>query len=129
MSTRGSLYSGSTGTSPTDVQNAAIAALATAIAGGGLPGDAALAGALQATAAQPAGVGLQSSAQEVLALAQVLVDGGGITSAQYHDVLNVLQSNGVTMTTTPVTAPSALFPGPLFQGHGHGHDQGDGGGG
>ncbi len=107
--------------------SSAIAALATALAGGGLPGDGALASALQAAAAQQPGADLQSSAQEVLSLAQVLLNGGGITPGQYQDVVNVLQPTGATITPTPATGPS--LPGPPAKGHGHGHDQGDGGGG
>ena len=108
-----------TTTLPTDAESSAIAALASSLASGGLPGDAALATALQATAAQPAGTDRQAAAQEVLALALVLLNGGGITSGQYQDVVNVLEPTGAT---TPATAPT----GPLPQGHGHDHGPGGG---
>jgi hypothetical protein len=115
-------------TAPTDAEGSAIEALATSLATGGLPGDEALASALETTAAQPPGAGRQSSAQQVLSLAQVLLDGGGITSGQFQDVVNVLQPTGATVTTTTVTVPSPLLPGLFFSGHGRGHDHGDGGG-
>jgi serine/threonine-protein kinase len=117
-----------TQTPPTDAVSSAIAALATSLAGDGLPGDGALANALGATAGQPPGPDRQTSAQQVLSLAQVLLDGGGITSGQYQDVVNVLQPTGATVPTTPPTTP-AQAPGQFFQPHGHGDGQGDGGGG
>ena len=113
---------------PTDTEGSAITALATALANGGLPGDGALASALQETAAEPPGTARQASAQEALSLAGVLLDGGGITPGQYQDVANVLQPTGATTTTT-VTAPTQPLQTPFFGGHGHGHDRGDGGGG
>jgi hypothetical protein len=87
-----------------------------------------LATALDATAAQPPGPDRQASAQQVLSLAQVLLDGGGITSEQYQDVVNVLEQTGATVptTTTTVTTPQPALPGPLFQGHGHDHGSGGG---
>jgi serine/threonine-protein kinase len=115
-----------TTTLPTDAESSAISALAATLASGGFPGDGALASALQAAAAQQPGVGRQSSAQEALSLAQVLLDGGGITPGQYQDVVNVLQATGVTITPTPATAP---LPGAPVKGHGHGQNQGDSGGG
>ena len=111
---------------PTDAVSSAIAALATSLAGDGLPAGGALAHGLEATAAQPPGVDLQSSAQQVLSLARVLLDDGVITSGQYQDVVNVLQPTGVVVAKAPTT-PSASLPGPLFQRHSHGHDRGDGG--
>jgi len=122
---------------PTDREASAIKTLATSLAKGGLPGDAPLAEALDATAAQRAGAERQSSAQQDLSLAQVLLDGGGITAGQYQDVVNVLQPTGATVTTTPVTAattpdttPTPSLPGPLFHDHGHnGHGFGGGPGG
>ena len=113
---------------PTDTEGSAITALATSLADGGLPGDGALASALQETAAQAPGPARQASAQQALSLAGVLLDGGGITSGQYQDVVNVLQPTGATTTTTTttttVTAPSQPFQTPIFGGHGHGHDRG-----
>jgi eukaryotic-like serine/threonine-protein kinase len=124
---------------PTDSEASAIKTLATSLAHGGLPGDAPLADALDATAAQPAGAGRQSSAQQDLSLAQVLLTGGGITAGQYQDVVNTLQPTGATVTTTPVTAatpPTTPTPGTapspagqLFHDHGHGgHGFGGGAG-
>ena len=76
-----------------DGEAAAMTTLAlTTLAGGGFPGDRAMADALDATATQPPGVERQSSARQ--ALAQVLLDGGGITSGQYQDVASVLQATG-----------------------------------
>ena len=91
-------------TSTTDAQSSAIAALAPSLADGGFPGDDALAGALQATAAQPPGADRESFAQQALSLAGVLLDGGGITSGQYRDAVTVLQPTGATVTTS-TTAP------------------------
>jgi hypothetical protein len=108
---------------PTDTEGSAITALATSVGGGGLPGDGALASALQETAAQAPGPARQASAQQALSLAGVLLDGGGISSGQYQDVVNVLQPTGATTTTT-TTAPSQPFQTPIFGGHGHGHDRG-----
>lgn len=116
-------------TAPTDAEGSAIKALATSLAGGGMPGDAALASALETTAAQPPGASRQSSAQQVLSLAQVLLNGGGITSGQFQNVTTVLQPTGATVTTTTVTVPSPSFTGPFFSGYGHGHGRRGGGGG
>jgi hypothetical protein len=113
-----------------DIEGSAITALATALANGGLPGDGALASALQETAAEPAGTARQASAQQALALAGVLLDGGGITSGQYQDVANVLQPTGATTTTTTTVAvPTQPLQTPFFPGDGHGHDRDGGGGG
>ncbi len=111
-------------TPTTDAESSAIASLATTLANGGLPGDGVLASALLATAAQSPGAAQQSSAQEALSLAAVLLDGGGITSGQYQDVVSVLQPTGATVTTT-VTAPSQRFHVPFFHGHGRGDGAGD----
>ena len=111
---------------PTDTEGSAITALATSLADGGQPGDGALASALQETAAHAPGPARQASAQQALSLAGALLDGGGISSAQYQDVVNVLEPTGATTTTTTttVTAPSQPFQTPIFGGHGHGHDRG-----
>ncbi len=109
---------------PVDAVSSAIAALATSL--DGRLGDGALAHALDTTAAQQPGADRRSSAQQVLSLAQVLLDDGVITSGQYQDVMNVLQPTGVDVPKTPTT-PSASFPDPFFQGHGHGHDTGGSG--
>ena len=125
-------------TTDTDPERTAIRSLAASLAGGGLPGDAALAQALKATAAQPAGAGRTAHATEALSLAQVLLDGGGISSGQYQDVVDILGPTGATPPTTPDTAP--IVPTPLTGGpattsggglghvfgHGHGHGDGQG---
>jgi hypothetical protein len=115
---------------PTDTEGSAIRTLATALANGGLPGDGALASALQETAAQPIGAARQASAQQALSLAGVLLGGGGITSGQYQDVSSVLLPTGATTpaTTTTAAPPTQPFQTPFFQGHGHHHEQGYGGG-
>jgi len=115
-------------TPTTDAEGSAISALATSLADGGFPGDGALVSALQATAAQPVGAGREAAAQQTLSLAGVLLDGGGITSGQYQDVVTVLEPTGATVTTTTSPAPPQPFQAPIFGGHGHGGDHGDGGG-
>jgi hypothetical protein len=109
---------------PPDTEGSAITALATALANGGLPGDGALASVLQETAAAAPGAARQTSAQQALSLAGVLLGRGGITPGQYQDVANVLHPTGTTTTTT-VTVPTQL---PFFHGHGHHHGEGYGGG-
>ncbi len=128
--TQGHALTGTDPTPTTDAESSAITAVATSISSGGFPGDGALASALQATADEPAGADRQASAQQTLALAGVLLDGGGITAGQYQDVVNVLQPTGATVTTTTVTTPTAPAPTPQFPGpfQGHGHDHGQGGG-
>jgi serine/threonine-protein kinase len=109
-----------------DAEGTAIRSLALSLATVGLPGDGALATVLEATAMQ-APAARQSSAEQALTLAQVLLDGGGISARQYQAVVNILQATGATVTTT-TTAPSTpgpALPGPLFQDHGHGHGHGD----
>jgi serine/threonine-protein kinase len=112
-------------TKPTDTEGSAITALATALANGGLPGDDALASALQETAAEPAGTARQASAQQALSLAGVLLGAGSITPGQYQDVASVLHPTDAPTTTT-VTVLTQL---PFSHGHGHGHDHGEGYGG
>jgi len=109
-----------------DPQAAAIRALAASLADAGLPGDAAMAAALSAVAGLPPAGGHQAATQQVLALAQLLRAGGGITSAQYQDVVNTLEPAGATVPPTAPTAPAPFSPGPPFRGHGHGHDGGQG---
>jgi len=113
---------------PADTEGSAITALATSLADGGLPGDGPLASALQQTAAQAPGPARQASAQQALSLAGVLLDGGGISSAQYQDAADVLEPTGATTTTTTtsttVPTPPQPFQTPIFGGHGHGHDRG-----
>jgi hypothetical protein len=113
---------------PDDAEGSALKTLATSLANDALPGDGALAAALLAVAAQQPGTDRQTSAQQVLSLAQVLLYGGGISMGQYQEVAGALQATGATVTTTTTTttaAPPAL-PGPSFLGHGHGHERGDG---
>ena len=104
-----------------DPERAAVRSLATALANGGFPGDTTLAKALDAVAAQPRGAGRQTAAQRALSLAQVLLDGGGITSGQYQDVENLLQpAGGTTPTPTTTTPPPPGGPAPERQGHADG---------
>ena len=120
---------------PQDPEQAAINALATSIAGDGQPGDGALASSLSATAAEPAGADREAVAQQTLSLAQVLLDGGGITNAQYQDVVNVLTPTGATPPTVPAPTPTqptgsaggpGIGPGAGAGGHDHGHQGGFG---
>jgi serine/threonine-protein kinase len=108
-----------------DPQATGIRQLATSVAGGGLPGDAALATSLEATAAAKAGAPRETAAQATLTLAGVLLAGGGISGTQFQDVANALQSTGATVptTTVPTTQPTQPTPpGPGGKGHGHGGD-------
>jgi len=117
-----------------DTEGAAINAFAASLAGGDLPGDGAMAHALDATAAQRPGPNRQASAEQALSLAQVLLSGGGITPGQYQAVVNVLQPTGATVPTTTVpstTVPTVPAPDPsplgfLFGGHHHDHGGGPG---
>lgn len=101
-----------------DPQAAAFRQLATSIAGGGWPGDAALASSLDATAAAKAGTARQTAAEATMALAGVLYAGGGISGTQFQDVVNALQATGATVptTTVPTTTPPPKAP----AGHGGG---------
>jgi hypothetical protein len=111
----------------TDPERTAIASLAAALAEGGLPGDPALARALDATAAAPPGAGRTAEAAQALSLAQVLLDGGGITSGQYQDALDVLGPTGATPPTVPTTLPT-FQPRPASGGPASGPGAGAGGG-
>jgi hypothetical protein len=106
-----------------DTERSAITALAAALADGGLPGDGALARALQEASAEPPGASRQAIARHALSLAGVLLDGGDITSGQYQDVANVLEPTGATTT---VSAPTAPYQAPILQGHGRGRGRGYG---
>jgi eukaryotic-like serine/threonine-protein kinase len=110
-----------------DPQATAIRQLATSVAGDGLPGDAALASSLDATAAAKAGGARETAAEAALTLAGVLYAGGGISGTQFQDVATVLQSTGapVPTTTVPTTAPAPPSP---QGGHHHGGDGGGPGG-
>jgi hypothetical protein len=107
-----------------DREGTAIRQLAASLAGAGLPGDRALASALEATANQQPGLRRTASAENALSLAQVLLTGRGLTSVQYQDVVTTLQPTGaaVPTTTTTTTAPPPPAHGP---GHSH-HAAGDG---
>ena len=114
-----------------DSEGSAIRRAASSLAGQGQPGDAALAAALDATAAQSPGPSRQAAADQTLVLAQVLLAGGGITYGQYQDVANVLGPTGATVpaTTVPTTTVPATAPVPPAgpaSGHGHGHHGGQG---
>jgi hypothetical protein len=110
-----------------DPQATAIRQLANSLAGGGLPGDGALASSLDSTAAAKAGASRETAAEATLTLAGVLYAGGGISGTQFQDVANVLQATGapVPTTTVPTTAPTTPPSGPGDQGPGH-HHGGDG---
>ena len=111
---------------PPDTQGAAIRSLATSLANAGTPGDGAMARTLDATAAQRPGANRQAAAQQAILLAVVLLAGGGITSAQYQDVVSVLEPTGATVPTT--TVPTTTVPTtPSPPGHAPHHDQGPGG--
>jgi serine/threonine-protein kinase len=106
-----------------DTERTAIRSLATSLASGGLPGDGALASALQATAAQPPGAGRQAAAEQALLLGSVLLAGGGISAAQYQDVVSILGPTGAAVPTTTTTTqppPPARGPGPGGHKDGHG---------
>jgi len=109
----------------------AIKALAGALAGAGLPGDQALASGLDETASQHRGTSRVAAAQNALSLAEVLLAGGGITPAQYQDVVNTLLPTGATVptTTTTTTTTTTIPPQPAAAHHGphHGSDGGGGG--
>jgi hypothetical protein len=105
-----------------DPQATAIRQLASSVAGGGLPGDAALATSLEATAAAKAGAARETAAQATLTLAGVLLAGGGISGTQFQDVANALQPTGATAPTTTVPTTQPTPPGPGGTGHGHGGD-------
>ena len=85
-----------------------------------------MAAALSAVADLQPGSDRQAATQQVLALAELLRVGGGITSAQYQDVVNALEPAGPTVPATAPTAPAPLSPGPPFYGRGHGHGEGGG---
>jgi hypothetical protein len=107
-----------------DPQATAIRQLATSIASGGLPGDAALATSLDGTAAASAGAAREAAAQATLTLAGVLYAGGGISGTQFQDVASVLQPTGATVppTTVPTTQPPPTGHGNHGPGPGHGGD-------
>ncbi len=94
---------------PQDPERAAINALASSLAAGDLPGDGALASALAATAAEAPGPDREALAQQTLSLAQVLLDGGGITNGQYQDVVSTLEPTGAA-PPTPDTVPTPSQP-------------------
>lgn len=93
-----------------DPQATAIRQLATSVSGAGLPGDAALASSLDATADAKAGPAREVAAEATLTLAGVLYAGGGISGTQFQDVATVLQSTGAAIPTTtlPTTAPTTV---------------------
>ena len=113
-------------TATNDTEGTAIRQLASSLAGGGQPGDGALAAALDATAAQSSGPARQAAADQTLALAQVLLAGSGISNEQYQNVVSVLAPTGATVPTTTVpSTPQPPAGSPPGHGHGHGGSQGD----
>ena len=114
----------------TDSGVKAIRALAASLAAAGLPGDRSVAGALGATASEHPGTARVTAAGIALSLAQVLLAGGGITPAQYQDVVNTLQPTGATVpttTTTTATTTTTTPPPPAVAHHGPHHGAGEGG--
>ena len=111
-----------------DTQGGAIRSLATSLANAGLPGDGAMARALDVAAGQRPGANREAAAQQAILLAVVLLAGGGITSSQFQDVVSVLQPTGATVPTTTTTPASTVPSTPTPAGHGPHHDQGPGGG-
>ena len=89
--------------SPSDAQATAITQLAASLADGGLPGDRALASALDARPPRSQASGGSPPRQASLTLAGVLLAGGGITEGQFQDVATVLQPTGATVPTTTTT--------------------------
>ena len=114
-----------------DPEGTAVRQLAASLRSDGLPGDAALASSLDATAAAKPGAARETAAEEALTLAGVLYAGGGISGSQFQDVATVLTPTGapVPATTVPTTAPPAPTPGPKGPGPKPGHGGGDQGGG
>jgi serine/threonine-protein kinase len=110
-------HSGTHRSAPADSERTAIRSLATSLASGGLPGDGALASALQATAAQPPGAARQGAAEQALLLGSVLLAGGGISAAQYQDVVSILEPTGAAVPTTTTTQPPHPAHGPGPGGH------------
>ena len=109
-------------TAARDPQATAIRQLATSLAGGGLPGDAALASSLDATAAAKVGAARETAAETTLTLAGVLYAGGGISGTQFQDVATVLQPTGATVPTTTVPTTPPAPKGDQGPAHHHGGD-------
>jgi serine/threonine-protein kinase len=108
-----------------DAEGTALRSLATSLSNAGLPGDDAIARALDVTAGQTPGANRQAAAEQAIALAVVLLAGGGITSTQYQEIANALQATGATVPTTvpPTTVPTT----PTHSGPAPHHDKGPGG--
>jgi hypothetical protein len=106
---------------PADQTATALRLQARSLTNGGLPGDPALANALDTTAAQKAGAARAAAATEAQALAQVLLAGGGIDLEQYQAITPALQAAGATIT--PIDPVTTTTPGPP-PGHGHGNGGG-----
>jgi serine/threonine-protein kinase len=119
---------------PVDTVGAALTAEATSLSDGAMPGDQALASALDATAAQPPGPSRVAAAQQAMGLAEILRFGGGITTDQYQAATATLESAGATppaTSTAPQETPSQQTPPQQTPAvppsdHGHGHGGGDG---
>lgn len=112
-----------------DPEATAIRQLATSLAGGGLPGDTALASSLDTAAAAKVGAARASAAEATLSLAGVLYAGGGISGTQFQAVASVLQPTGAAIptTTVPTTAPTTPPTQPGGNGPGQGRDHRGGG--
>ncbi len=117
-----------TASHPSDPVGSDLRSAAGTVAAGSMPGDAVLAQALDQTAAQPAGTHRTAVAQQAIALGQVLLDAGAITSGEYQDAASALEAAGASPADVPLnplntttTAPGPPGPG-QGSGHGHGHD-------
>ena len=115
---------------PNDRVRTQLQSAAVTMSAGTSPGDVVMAQALKEAAAQPPGLSRVAVAQQGLALAQVLLVGGGITPAEYQNAVSALEATGASAAAVPAnplpqtTTPSAP-PGPPAHGQGHG-DRGGG---
>jgi serine/threonine-protein kinase len=114
---------------PKDPVGTELRSAAAAISAGTSPGDALMAQALNEAAAQPPGSSRVAVAQQGLALAEVLLVGGGITPAEYQNAVSALEATGASPASVPVnplpltTTPSAPSGPPAHHGHGDGGGQ------
>jgi hypothetical protein len=109
---------------PTDPVGTQLRAAAATIAAGTLPGDAVMAQALDAAAAQPAGSSRVAVAQEALALADVLSVAGTISTSEYGDAVTALEATGASPAALPVDPSPLSTPSSPPAGQPPGHDHG-----
>jgi serine/threonine-protein kinase len=112
---------------PSDPTGAQLRWAAATIAAGTSPGDSLMARALDAVAAQPRGAARVPVAEQGIALAEVLLAGGGITSAEYQSATSALEATGASPPALPInplpqttTPPAPSAPPPHAHGHGDG---------